>query len=264
MSRAVLQGGASVGMAGRERARWLALSVACGLVMPWLSYQLGCVLLGPLPSTAVQIAVPAVMVLPFYPIFLTLVRRGAFGFAVITSLVWALACSLSTIPLVAGSGDEFAPVIWNAVAYRDDMFHWIETGVGQEGSPAQYIPEHARHFAGFVLLSLLSVGFAGLCLGAALLNYMNFYVGHLFANATDPAMLVLFSWPCYAIVRVVGFITAATGVTAFALRVVGRCNVRNRKIRIALWTGFGLVIVDAILKWLVAPMYREILGGAIG
>lgn len=251
-------------MTARERTRWLLLAIAAGLVMPYLSFQLGALLLGWFSETTAQMAVPVFMVLPFYPVYHSLVKRGSFGFAVVVSMVWALACSLSTVPFITHTGDEFASVIWNAVYYRDDMFHWIETGVGQEGSPSMYIPEHARHFAGFVLLSLVSAGFAGLCLGAALLNYMNFYVGHLFANATDPAMLVFFSWPCYAIIRVVGFITAAIGVTAMGLRIIGKCQVGNRKIRIAIWTGFGLVLVDAVLKWLVAPTYREILGNATG
>jgi len=251
-------------MTGRDRARWLGLAAAAGLVMPFLSFQLGAILLGPLSEPAAQVAVPVIMVLPFYPVYLALVKRGSFGFAVVASMVWALACTLSTVPFVASTGDEFAPVIWNAVYYRDDMFHWIATGVGQEGSPSMYVPEHARHFAGFVLLSLLSAGFAGLCLGAALLNYMNFYVGHLFANATDPAMLLFFSWQCYAMIRVVGFITAAMGVTAMGLRIIGKCQVGNRKIRVALWVGFALVLLDGVLKWLVAPKYQKILGDAIG
>ena len=34
------------------------------------------------------------------------------------------------------------------------MFAWIRTGVGSEGSPRAFIPQHALHLAAFVVLSL--------------------------------------------------------------------------------------------------------------
>lgn len=133
------------------------------------------------------------------------------------------------------------------------MFHWIRTGIGQEGSPSTYMPQHAAHFLAFAILCLVSRGLLGLVLGAALLNYMNAYVVALLVHSEPPWLVAPFAWPAYAIVRVVGLVCIATALTAITLR--RRTHATVGAVRIALWVGFGLVVADLALKAVLAPLY---------
>lgn len=203
--------------------------------------------------------VPVLMVLPFYAQFKASVIDGDIRTTVRVALLWALATSVFTIAYmwVADANAVAADaLIWNARTYREDMFHWIRTGIGQEGSPAIYMPQHAAHFLAFAILCLVSRGLFGLVLGAALLNYMNAYVVALLVRAESPWLVAPFAWPAYAMVRVVGFICVATALTAIALR--KRTKATVRPVRVALWLGFGLVVADLALKAVLAPLYRSL------
>ena len=65
------------------------------------------------------------------------------------------------------------------------MFAWIRTGAGSEGSPRLFVPQHALHLAAFVALSLATASALSITMGAALMNYMDFYVASL-ARAGAP------------------------------------------------------------------------------
>ena len=242
------------------------IAVMLGALFPGIAFEAG-VWLRPVLGTGVaNLMVPLLVMLPFYFVYVSLVRRGELGGALLASLGWALAASLVTIPLVANTGDRYTDVIFYADAYREEMFGWIRTGIGPESQPSLYVREHALHFGAFVVLSLLTVGFGGLLLGAGLLNYMNFYVGWLFIEATDPVAVTLVGWPVYAMIRVVGFIVTAIALTGISLRRVGGAAARERlsppRLQRWLLIGIALVVLDAIVKSMVAPFNQGILQAA--
>src|SRR5262249_56349221 len=81
-------------------------------------------------------------------------------------------------------------LVLNGPAYRDEMFRWIRTGEGREGSPRLFLPQHLAHLAAFVALSLATASTLSILLGAVLMNFMAFYVASLF-RAGKPALWVL-------------------------------------------------------------------------
>lgn len=237
-----------------------ALALGIGAVTPF-SFEVGRFLQHWADGRVALLVVPLLSAALFHPLWSRAVASGDLRRAIVLAQLWALACSIVTIVLVARTGDTYREVLWNAEKYRAEMFHWVRTGVGEESEPARFLPLHAAHFLAFAALSLISFGFLGLALGAALLHYMNFYVGSLVAAAAQPWGMALLGWPPYAIVRVIGFVTVATALTAFAFHRFRGVELDVKKIRRHLILGVVLVVADAVIKTLVAPSWGELLRG---
>jgi hypothetical protein len=137
------------------------------------------------------------------------------------------------------------------------MMKWIRTGIGPEGTPSLFLPQHALHFLVFCVACLATAGLGGLVMGAALLNYMNYYVALLIIEASNPPLAACLAWPPWAILRVIGFILASVPLSACLLR---RFRSREGGPKILYWRyflwGVGLVIGDIILKAVLAPYWR--------
>jgi hypothetical protein len=225
---------------------------------PWLgaiAVGLATALLGPhLPSA--RWTWPLLMAAAFYPLFAGPARRGELGRAIGLALIWAASASVGTWISISIVGlEEIGPRIVRGPEYAAEMLQWVETGVGEEGSPSRFLPVHARHYSIFLVASLLSAGFAGLAFGTVLLNYMNFYVASL-AEASSAGAYAI-GWPVWAMVRVVGFIAGASALThVFYARGLKRAPFRAATVRRWLIVSIGLVVTDAVLKTLLAETWR--------
>jgi hypothetical protein len=239
-------------------SRLLLTSVIRGAASP-IGFELALRVRAAAGDVAGMLVPPLFTAVLFYPLFNSMVRSGRYGRAVLASLVWALACSIVSIVLFAKTGDRYVDVVWNAEKYRREMFAWVATGMGEESDPVRFIPKHAEHFVAFAALSLVSVGFLGLALGAALLHYMNFYVGSLARAAGSPFLTGLAGWPPYAIVRVAGFVTVAVALTAFALARWRGATIDSALAKRTLAIGVALVGFDVVIKVLVAPAWGRML-----
>lgn len=212
------------------------------------------------------IAFPFLAAVPAALVFTDRVRRERLGSALWLMVAWAACLSVSVVFLTRYFPAEAERAILRAGPYRDEMFAWIQTGVGKEGTPRQFLPEHALHFGLFMVASALTAGVGGLLMGTVLLNYMAFYVGSLFA--VDPGgehttRLVLMGWPIWAVARVIGFIAGGVAMASLTYSAIDR--LRDRPTR---WPGrsshylslsLALIILDALLKALLAPHWRQAL-----
>lgn len=212
----------------------------------------------------------ALNVIPPYLVFLDRVRLERHSGALGLMVFWAFCQSTSVILLVQAAPEASAEAVFRGVSYREEMFRWIQTGIGREGDWRLFLPQHAIHYGSFLVLSALTAGAAGLTLGAALLNYMSFYVGSLFLADTEGAhtlRLVLMGWPIWSIVRVVGFIAGAVAAADLSFSIIGRLRDRplGRPDRSSFYISLSLalVILDLLLKGLLAPHWRLMLAEVI-
>ncbi len=212
---------------------------------------------------------PLVMTLFIYPLFLLDLRIRASWKAVTHVLLWALA---STVVIVAYSyffPDQAGARIIKGKEYFQEMLHWIYTGQGAEGDPHLFLKPKFIELGAFISLTSLTGGFAGLFLGSYLLNYMNFYVGTLatMVSGVKLPLLLVFSWPIYAILRVIGYVNLGVYFSVPLLRLVRLVHLKERDVREHLIVGLTLVAFDFILKATIAnalyqPMLKElVLGG---
>jgi hypothetical protein len=205
-------------------------------------------------------ALPALGALAAFPFWASELIAGRPSRAVTLMLVWALFLSAATGAATAIAPARAADVIWMGPSYAEEMLHWVRTGVGPEGDPSLYLPQHGLHFLVFNAACLVSTGLAGLYMGAALLNYMNYYVVLLAMEASRPAAALALGWPPWAVIRVVGFILAAAPLSAVLLCRLRDCSSRQ-KYRYWKYYRWGLILVvaDAALKAFLAPYWRLLL-----
>lgn len=155
-----------------------------------------------------------------------------------------------------------AEAVWHGTAYRDEMFLWIKTGFGKEGSIALFLPEHALHFVVFILLALATAGAAGLFFGVLLLDYMAFFVGEAVLQSQDGLLMALMAWVPWSLFRIAGYIVLGV-MAAMPLTQLFRHHVLKKKClpfptwkRYAL-SGLSLVVLDVLLKWFLAPHWQR-------
>ena len=192
-----------------------------------------------------------------YPFFVRDTRDGRYRAAVLWVLAWAVIQSVAVIAATLAFPERAADTVFRGADYAREMLHWVATGEGAESNPSQFLPLHARHFAAFCVLAMVSAGAGALALGAVLLNYMNVYVAELIRASESAWVPVLFGWPVWAVLRVVGFVTVGAALTGWFWNLT-RGNPRGLP-RAVLLTGLGLVVADALLKALLAPAWQRLL-----
>jgi hypothetical protein len=231
------------------------------LVAPALLAPLAVLLARAIPT---PILLPLLATAAVYPFMATLLLRRQRPAACTAALLWAATLSAGVITAARRDGVSMERVILNGGAYRDEMFAFVRTGVGREGDPARFLPQHVLHLATFALLSASSGGLLGIALGAVLVGYMSYYVGSLAAAGGAPWTAILLGWPPYAILRVTAFIVAGVCLAEPLLFAAARRLTRSPLPMPAprgRWylAAFLLLAGDVVLKIFLAPIWSILL-----
>jgi hypothetical protein len=193
--------------------------------------------------------------LALWPTFASAIRADRDGAAFRAAVAWAVLLSAGVLLFVRADPETAATTIVRGESYRSEMFRWIETGQGREGSWRLFLPEHALHLAAFALLALLSGGYLGLALGAALLAYMNYFVASVVATSGGGFVALAGSWFPWSIARVLAFIAFGVLLARPVLRrAVWPFERRHRR-----WLALASlgIATDLLLKTLFAEEFRE-------
>jgi len=204
-------------------------------------------------------------VFPFYLLYHFLIIAQKYDSALKQSFVWTITIALLVIILTVIFPDLAKRAIISGESYTEEMFYWIKTGIGAESDPSQFVPTHILHYSIFVVTCLISMSFIGIIFGAYLMNYMDYYVGMLFLHIADPTptnylIIALIAWPIWAIIRVIGYLyTGLALAIPLTTRIFGQefSDVKN-EFKKYIITGLVLIVLDMILKAILAPLYQQI------
>lgn len=199
---------------------------------------------------------PVLNTLPAYAVMVTLLRRGQRERAIGAMLLWAATMAVcGTLAFALWPAPPDGAVL-HGPAYREEMFGWIRTGVGSEGSPRQFLPQHLAHLAAFVALSIATASAVSIFMGAVLMNYMDFYVASLARAGAPGWAVVLLGWQPWAICRVAAF--SILGVVLAEPLLARLARRRSAGIRAAArWIAVAgaLILADWALKAALAPRW---------
>ena len=216
-----------------------------------LSYPIGLTLSQPW-------LLPLLNALPAYIVLVHRLRKGERGGAVRAMLWWAVALAIVGTLAFAFWPQPLDTVVVNGPEYKAEMFHWIKTGQGREGSPRLFLPQHLLHLAAFVGIGIASVSAGAILMGALLMNQMSFYVAEL-ARAGMPGWgVLLLGWSPWAIARVAAFATLGVVLAEpFFVRVfpAAREKLKARGRGAYVVAALSGILADWFLKALLAPIW---------
>ena len=228
------------------------------------------IVLATLASYAVGWAIGVPLVLPIlntlasFPFMVAALRRGDLRLAVSRMLIWALTMGAAATLLSFARPARTDALFVRGEAYRVEMFAWVMSGRGAESTPSVFIPQQAGHAALFSALAVATGGTLAMPMGAVLMNYMGHYVGTLAAASRRPAITALLAWHPWAVIRIVSFVVIGVVLSAPLLsRAIGFRVDRTSARRLLLWAAAGLV-VDIVMKTLLAPAWQRLLLRVVG
>jgi hypothetical protein len=215
-------------------------------------------------AIGVPVLMPILNVLPAYPWMIAALRQQQVDVAIVRMLIWAAAMGICATALGEMYPARGATLFLHGDAYKREMFAFVLTGAGAEGSIRQFLPEHATHAAAFAALAIATGSALAMPLGAYLMNYMGYYVGALAAVSRRPLMAVLVAWVPWAIIRIASFVTLGVVLSGPVLgRLLGfPYRLRDERRWIAM--GLAGLLVDVLLKWVAAPGWRHLILRAAG
>ena len=201
---------------------------------------------------------PVLNALPAYGVLVNRLRRGERGGAVRAMLWWAAAvATVGTIALVWWP-QNVADVVWHGEPYKDEMFRWIRTGRGAEGNIRLFLPHHLLHIAIFVTLGLATASFGAVVMGAALMNYMAYYVASLARAGVPPWAVALLGWQPWAIARIAAFCTLGVLLAEpllFWLFPAAETRMKKTGRAPYVMAAMSTILLDWFLKFLLAPTW---------
>ncbi len=221
--------------------------------------------LGLLLASVHPVMLPLLPTLALYPAYIVLVLKNRLRLTVVTVLAWALILTVLMVLATLTYGERVGAIVIKGPEYKEEMFHWMRTGKGPEGDPKLFLAPKVRELLVFSLASFATAGFAGLLMGAILLNYMNYYVGMLLLHAVPGAELLvaLLSWPIYAILRVPGYVCLGVALSRLCVNLARERKLKIGEVKSLLKVAVILIALDFILKGTVAnafyrPLLREL------
>lgn len=198
---------------------------------------------------------PLLNVLLAYPVLFTLLAENQRRKAILTMLFWASCMGMVMVFAALRYPAPAAASIYNGTSYVQEMFHWIQTGEGAEGDPLKFVPIHLLHIIVFCVLSAISASFLSLVMGAMLMNYMAFYVASLIQASHHSMLAILMAWHPWSIIRIISFVILGVILgEPLICKVTGR-DYEYVGVRPFLWAAIGGLILDVLMKAVLAPWW---------
>ena len=221
-------------------ATLVSYPIGLGLRQPWL--------------------LPVLNALPAYVVLVHRLRKGERGGAVRAMLWWAAAVAIVGTVAFVWWPEPIGGVVLNGPEYKNEMFRWIRTGRGAEGNIRLFLPDHLVKLGAFIVVGLGTGSAGALLMGAAMMNYMSYYVAALAKAGVPPWAVTLLGWQPWTVSRVAAFVTLGV-ILAEPLATLVFPTARERlkastraAYIVAAMTG---ILVDWFLKFTLAPTWGK-------
>jgi hypothetical protein len=212
----------------------------------------------------IPILVPILNTLAGVPFMVLALRRGNLQLAIVRMLLWALTMGVVATLLSYARPAQTDTLFLRGEAYRTEMFAWVLTGTGAESTPSQFIPQQAGHALFFSGLALATGGMVAMAMGAVLMNYMGHYAGALAASSARPMLTMLLAWHPWAVIRVISFVVIGVILSTPLLTRIARVRIDWSAARPLLLAAYGGLVIDVVLKALLAPAWQRLLLRVVG
>ena len=150
---------------------------------------------------------PVFNALPAYVVLVHRLRKGERGGAVRAMLWWAAALAIVGTVVFVWWPEPIGDTVLNGPEYKNEMFSWIRTGRGVAANIRLFLPESLVRLGAFIVVGLGTGSAGAMVMGAALMNYMSYYVAALAKAGMPPWAVTLLGWPPWTIARVAAFVT---------------------------------------------------------
>jgi len=215
-------------------------------------------------AIGVPIAVPFLNVAAGFPFMAASLRRGRVGEAIGRMLIWAAALAACATILSYLDTADAGRLFLNGETYRREMFEYLRTGVGPEGDVRRFVPVHLAHAGAFSALAIATGSVLAMPLGAALMNYMAYYVGALGAGSANPWLAMALAWVPWSLIRIASFVTLGVVLAGPLLARLLQFDYRLRAQAGWIAAAAAGLSLDIVLKWALAPAWREMIRNAAG
>jgi hypothetical protein len=180
-------------------------------------------------------------------------------------MLWAALLAAGVVIWVFGAPELAARGVLKGEAYRSEMFGWIATGEAAENDWRQFLPQHLLHLGVFSLAAWISGGYLGLVIGAALLDYMAYFVASYARASGHPIGGLFAAWVPWSVIRIMAFVLL--GVLLARPLLVRRVWPFDRVERLLFLLAFSGIAADLVMKAALAPSYglflRQLVRGAL-
>jgi hypothetical protein len=222
-----------------------------------LSYALGALV-------GMPVLLPVLNAAAGVPFMILALRAGDLRLAVARMLLWALAMGVCATLWSYARPAQTGALFLRGDAYRMEMFRWVLTGKGAESTPSQFIPQQAGHAAIFSALAVATGGLLAMPMGAVLMNYMGHYVGALASASRHPVWMVVLGWHPWAVIRIISFVVIGVVLSVPLLSRITVIRIDTRLAKRLLYVAGAGLVVDLLLKALLAPAWQRLLLRATG
>jgi hypothetical protein len=208
---------------------------------------------------------PALAPLTLYLAFAARVREGAYYSAWKLAMLWAVLLAAGVVAWTYIAPEVAARGVLRGEAYRGEMFQWIATGDAPENDWRRFLPQHLLHLGVFSVAALLTGGYLGLVIGAALLDYMAYFVACYARASGHPVGGLLAAWVPWSVIRIMAFVLLGVLLARplLARRIWPFARVERQLFLLAL----SGIAADLIMKAALAPSYglflRQLVRGAL-
>jgi len=234
-------------------SRWWLAATACGVVPLLLGALLG--------TSAHQYA----MAVGLFVLLIAALREDQPWWALGALAVGFASHNAVAIALAASAPERAAACMPDGAGYLAAQLEWIRTGQDPEYDWVNWVPAHLHLLVGMTLMALTSMGLLVLVQGVYEVDLMNYYVGQVIAQSSDPVIALFAGWHPWSAIRGFCYVLLTVEVASLSLSWWTGRTLGTRRAHLWRWGGaLTFFALDMAVKWLTLDVVRSALASTLG